>query len=187
MPRAAILLIVMGLAVGACGQDSSTSTTTAAGSTLVAETQSPVTDVLPETTAPLSDLPSEFDPCELLAADEVAEALGSDFGRPVSEITPPQYFCTYDGGEGEAVMLGLHIHPSAEVAMLAYNSAIDLNGYPVVAELGDAAFVSQPDGDLIAIQGQYEVSIDLSFVDQSDEQQVEIATGLATKALAALP
>jgi hypothetical protein len=135
----------------------------------------------------------EFDVCTLVTQAEVEGILGQTVGAP-----------TYTSMGSAGAAAGLHggdcrfeatgITAVVSIGVLAWSdeddaessfSLFDLDDE--IEGLGDKAVSTQPVGDISVLQGRYELSVDLYFVNDDDETDLDMARQIAEIAVSRLP
>ncbi len=160
--------------------------------------QPPATAVVVEEATVGAPLPSEtivaavpvadgaIDPCALITQEEAEQALGVATGTGQPDNSPPLYSCSYETSTYDLVQVILVVYDDNAQAQDAFQTAININGYPELSGLGDRAYNAQPILDIDVLSGRYEISIDIS--DSSDDAtQLQKAIDLAEVGLTRLP
>lgn len=126
-----------------------------------------------------------LDACTLITQAEAEQVLGTSTGSGQHEDTPPFYSCSYETENFDLVQVVVVIYDDNAQAQDAYQMAIDINGYPELAGLGDRAYNAQPIFDVNVLTGNIEVSIDVSD-STNDATQLKNAIDLAKLVLSRL-
>ena len=172
--------------LAACGNDDGKETTAPSNSEPAAKTQ----DVSVEP-------PSNIDPCGLITAEEVESIVGNPVqaGQPdESNIGWLVYTCTYEEqfdrqrtGDRYSIVVQIDAHSSADTASRGYD--LKAGDWPKIENLGDRARNVQPLDDLEMLYGRYILTIKLTEVNASgdDDFELDAATQIARKVLERLP
>ena len=128
---------------------------------------------------------ADLDVCTLLTHDEVEAAIGQTAGPPAF-IAMDESFASAGLGGGDCRFEADNITPVVSVSILAWAdeeaaaSSFDFGtDYPAVEGPGDRAKRVQPIGDISVLVGRYELSVDLYFVSEDDDEEFEMARSLA--------
>lgn len=132
---------------------------------------------------------TSLDVCALIDASDLQGALSSDLGEGVPDDPMPPFFgCSWRSEGGLLVHCSVIAHADSEQARGSYQMGVDVNAFPEVEGLGDAAYNSQPVGDVTVLQGSYELSIAITGLSYDDDSiELEAAKLLAARAIARLP
>jgi hypothetical protein len=183
------------LLLAACGGDDDESTGTPSGTRAPAATQTTTGTQAPsETESPAAEETAtaapqasagEIDPCALVTKEEAEAIIGESLDDPLVTITELLASCLYSTPDFQSVNVDVLIYDSEDNAEGGFELALDINDYPEVEGIGERAYDSRPIGDITALEGRYELSVDVSV--QGDDTDFETAKDVAAKAVDRLP
>ena len=135
----------------------------------------------------------EIDVCALVSQAEVEGILGQSVGAPNYTSMGTAGAASGLGG-GDCTFQATGITPVVSINVLAWSdeddaeSSFDLFGIDEEVEgIGDKAVNTQPVGDISVLQGRYELSVDLYFVNDDEDADFEMARQIAELAVSRLP
>jgi len=179
--------------LAACGGDDESTATpggtrTAAATAAATGTRAPAATASPRATqaatATAQASTGEIDPCALVTKAEAEAIVGESLGEPAVTITEMLAGCLYSAPDFDSVNVDVLTYDSEDDAKSLFQMAIDINDYPEIEGIGDRAYDSRPIGDITVLKGKYELSVDVST---GGEDDLEVAKGLAAKAVDRLP
>jgi hypothetical protein len=144
-------------------------------------------------TAGQSGEAEELDVCTLVTQAEVEAILGQSVGAPNFTSMGAAGAAAGLGG-GDCTFQATGITAVISIGVLAWSdeddaeSSFGLFGSDEEIEgIGDKAVNTQPVGDISVLQGRYELSVDLYFVNDDDDADFEMARQIAELAVPRLP
>ena len=177
--------------VVACGGDDGESTATPGGTRTPAATAAATGTRAPAATASLRATQAatatpqastgEIDPCALVTKEEAEAIIGESLDEPLVTITELLASCLYSTPDFDSVNVDVLTYDSEDDAKSLFQLAIDINDYPEVEGIGDQAYDSRPIGDITALKGKYELSVDISV--EGGDADFETAKDVAAKAV----
>jgi hypothetical protein len=183
------------LLLAACGGDDDESTATPSGTRAPAATQTTAGTQAPagtastaaEETATAAPQASggEIDPCALVTKEEAEAIVGESLDDPLVTITELLASCLYSTPDFKSVNVDVLTYENEDQAEGGFELALDINDYPEVEGIGERAYDSRPIGDVTALEGRFELSVDVSV--QGDDTDFETAKDVAAKAVDRLP
>ncbi len=114
------------------------------------------------------------DACSLVTGDEAEAALGSPVSDGEVQEFPPVYSCTYRPEEFGLVIVSVLVYDNDEQAEITHQAAIDNNEYEEIDGIGESAYFALGFG-ITALQGKYEVTVDVAGPDNDRELEEELA------------